>query len=162
MRRQKICLRHIFSRRGQRVTDPMPEAVINFFIAKLYFLLQHRKNLMKNNLIIVCFIIIFTSAFFILSFQSKEINCTGNITFIKGKEKLSLIVGNKMDDGKGFITLSGTLDNGNNESLEISKKLISTTVRTTMSSLLNPLLFITTQKTKCFLKKQMLGFLIFY
>ncbi|ENK9830956.1 hypothetical protein AB4F65_004951 [Escherichia coli] len=78
---------------------------------------------MKNNLIIVCFIIIFTSAFFILSFQSKEINCTGNITFIKGKEKLSLIVSNKMDDGKGFITLSGTLDNGNNESLEISKKV---------------------------------------
>ncbi len=63
------------------------------------------------------------SVFFMLSFHSKEINCTGNITFIKGKEKLSLIVGNKMDDGKGLITLSGTIDNGNNESLEISKKV---------------------------------------
>ncbi|ELY5855536.1 hypothetical protein SNN70_004129 [Cronobacter malonaticus] len=78
---------------------------------------------MKKHLTIMCFIIIFISTFFMISFKSKEISCTGNITFIKGREKLSLIVGNKMDDGKGLITLSGTLDNGNNEPLMLSKKV---------------------------------------
>lgn len=76
---------------------------------------------MKKYLVISLFITTVISSFSLFIFYGKDISCTGNVTFIKGKEQLSLVVGHKMNDGKGLITLSGTFDHGNNEPLTISK-----------------------------------------
>ncbi|WP_082804182.1 MULTISPECIES: hypothetical protein [unclassified Erwinia] len=76
---------------------------------------------MRKTLTFVIIMIAIGELFFYRFCEDREISCVGNINYFKGDDKLSLIIGQKMNDGKGLLTLSGALYEGKESRINVSK-----------------------------------------
>jgi hypothetical protein len=77
----------------------------------------------RKIILVFSFFVFFVFFCFFLFFylKNEEINCVGNVVFINGKNKLSLVIKHKMSDGNGIITQSGTLDLENQNPVAVSQ-----------------------------------------
>ncbi|VEC00575.1 Uncharacterised protein [Cedecea lapagei] len=80
---------------------------------------------MKKTMIVSFFLLLIATPILLyLFYQSRTISCTNSISLIKERGKLSLITGQKMKDGKGMVTLVGTLYRNDGSRAHISRKIV--------------------------------------